>query len=407
MNIVILGAGVSGVAAAALARQLGCEAQICTDSDTAQLPEADLVVASPGVHPLRSALYQEARARGVEMISELEFGFRHFPHPVVAITGTNGKTTTTELTTHLLQNSGVKAVSAGNIGLPLSAVAAELLAGKSEVQLAVVEVSSFQLELIRDFAPVAAALLNLASDHEDRYADGFAGYCRAKERIFTHVAPEHRVYGLSMTEFPHLLSWHDGKLYCGEKLIVDPAATTMHLPHNVENLAAALELTYHVLGRFPALPEALAGFAPGAHRQEVVAQRHGITFIDDSKATNPAAVWAALRADSAPAVLLLGGLDKGMDFSSFAALGAGIRAVVIFGECRDKIRAALPKDLPIFDGGSDFARVVELAARAARPGDRVLLSPACASMDMFKNYAERGDRFRELALALPEEVFNA
>lgn len=407
MKIVILGAGVSGLAADALARQLGWNTQICTDSDTAVLPDADLVVASPGVHPLRSALYQQAQLRGVEMISELEFGFRHFKKPVIAITGTNGKTTTTELTTHILNQSGVRAAAAGNIGLPLSAVAAELLAGKSDVQLAVVEVSSFQLELVRDFAPVTAALINLASDHEDRYQDGFAGYRRAKERIFAHVDPERRVYGLSMIEFPHLLDLRGGKLFYGDRRLIDPATTTMRLPHNVENLAVALELVYHYLGHFPALPEALDGFAPGAHRQMVVAQRHGIVFVDDSKATNPAAVWAAIRADSAPAVLLLGGLDKGMDFSSFAALGAGIRAVVVFGECRAKIRAALPAGLTVYDGGNDFARTVELAARAARPGDRVLLSPACASMDMFKNYAERGDRFRELALALKEEIFNA
>ena len=400
-KIVVLGAGVSGIAAARLARLLGDEVEICCDGKEEKLPECDLVVASPGVHPLKSDLYRQAVERQVELISELEYGFRHFPKPILAITGTNGKTTTTELTTYILKRSGVAAVAAGNIGLPLADVAADLLEKKSDPEVAVVEVSNFQLELCQNFSPFAAALLNIESDHEDRYIDGFAGYARIKQKIFDHVPPEKRVYGQSFHDKDHRLFMH-GKVLVdnGGKVVFDASDTPLSSPHNLENLAAALELSQLYLGHLPELPDAVSGFAPGAHRQQVVLRRNGITFVDDSKATNPAAVFAAIRGIDTPIVILLGGLDKGMDFSPFAKLDKKVRAAVVYGECREKMRRSLPPDLPVADGGSDFRRTCELAINFAEKGDTVLLSPACASMDMFKNYAERGDKFKEHCLEL-------
>ena len=398
-KIVVLGAGVSGIAAARLARLLGDSVEICCDGKDEELPECDLVVASPGVHPLKSNLYRQALDRQVELISELEYGFRHFPKPILAITGTNGKTTTTELTTYILKRSGVAAVAAGNIGLPLADVAADLLENKSDPDVAVVEVSNFQLELCREFAPFGAALLNIESDHEDRYIDGFAGYKRIKQKIFDRVPPEKRVYGLSFPGQAHrLLAQGKTLIDNSGKVVFDASDTPLSSPHNLENLAAALELSQLYLGHWPELPASVAGFAPGAHRQQVVLRRNGITFVDDSKATNPAAVFAAIRGIDTPIVILLGGLDKGMDFSPFAKLDGKVRAAVVYGECREKMRRSLPENLPVADGGNDFRCAVELAIDFAGKGDTVLLSPACASMDMFKNYAERGDKFKEYCL---------
>ena len=204
----ILGGGVSGRAAMRLAETLEMKAEILSDPAPrpaeACVETAGLVISSPGVPPLTSPLWQaaERRARGgeTEFISELEFGFRHLPRRrCIAITGTNGKTTTTELVCHLLNAAGVQAVTAGNIGVPLSDIAADMREGKLSAEtLPVVEVSSFQLERADTFAPVAAALLNLESDHINRYAGGFAEYCAVKRGIFRHVPEENRIFGLSI-----------------------------------------------------------------------------------------------------------------------------------------------------------------------------------------------------------------
>ena len=186
-KVVIIGAGVSGLAAKSLAEKLGFQAEIVCDNTCKILPEADLIVASPGVPPLTSRLYQQAINSGIEFIGELGFGFRNWQRPILAITGTNGKTTTTALLTHLLQQCGVRAESAGNIGRPLSDLALD-----SDAEVAVVEVSNFQLELAPEFAPLAAALLNLQSDHIDRYAGGFEEYCQVKRRIFNRYLRYHR-----------------------------------------------------------------------------------------------------------------------------------------------------------------------------------------------------------------------
>ena len=216
--------------------------------------------------------------------------------------------------------------------------------------------SSPSATTVPTFAPFAAALLNLASDHEDRYSDGFAGYRRVKESIFDRVPENRRVYGLSFADAPHRIIRRGKTLLDGAKTLISFSGNdAMGSAHNLENLAAALELTRLFLGRYPELPAALENFAPGAHRLRQVAEKCGRVFIDDSKATNPHAVFAALRAMTRPVVLLLGGLDKGMDFSPFAQMDTSqVRAVVLFGQCREKMRAALPAMIPAFDGGTDF-----------------------------------------------------
>lgn len=407
-HCLILGGGLSGKAAERLAASLGFSTAILSDSPgldaDAAVAEADLIVTSPGMKPLVSPLWQAAMRRAgkgqCEFISELEFGFRNWPGKLLAITGTNGKTTTTELTAALLTAAGVEARTAGNIGLPLSELAADLREGKlSPDALPIVEVSSFQLERCDTFAPFAAALLNLESDHVDRYAGGFAEYAAVKQRIFDRVAPENRVYGLSMdSPVPRRVTLYgDALMIDEEEVLIDLGNTALSAVHNRENLAAAVELCLRVLPLETVLsPEfrlAIHMFQPGRHRQELVCEKNGVRYVNDSKATNPASTVAALRAIPGTVVLLLGGLDKEMDFSPLAPFADRIRFAVLYGECRAKIAAALPESIPTADCGIEFERAIRTACDHAQPGDTVLLAPACASMDMFRDYKERGDRF--------------
>ena len=400
-HAVILGGGVSGKAAQRLCRALGIDSVILNDADAETLPPCDLVIASPGMHPLRSKLYKSASASGVPMMGEMAFGFAHLACPAVAVTGTNGKTTTTELTAALLRALGLRVAACGNIGRPVSDVAAEVIeAGKELYDAAVIEVSSFQLELAENFAPVAAALLNLESDHIDRYAGGFAEYCQVKRSIFDRVAIGNRVYGLSMPDAcTRRVNIADGTAYIDGAPFVELKDTRLGAPHNTENLAAALELVLRLRpdadrGK---LADGVRSFRPGAHRIEVVGVKNGVTFVNDSKGTNPAAVVAAVRSVKPPVVIMLGGLGKGMDFSPLAALAPRLRAAVVYGEAKNVIGEVMRgAGVRTLDGGTDFTYAFELARREARPGDTVLLSPACASMDMFKNYEERGNAFRTL-----------
>ena len=405
---VILGGGVSGKAAQRLCRALGVDSAILNDGDAATLPECDLVIASPGMHPLRSKLYRAARDSGIPMTGEMAFGFAHLPCPAVAVTGTNGKTTTTELTAALLTSLGLKVAACGNIGRPVSDVAAECVeAGKTLYDAAVIEVSSFQLELAENFTPVAAALLNLESDHIDRYAGGFDEYCNVKRSIFDRVRPENRVYGLAMPDnCVRRVSVANGTAHIDGEPFVELKDTRLGAPHNTENLAAALELVLRL--RPDADREKLAAgvkaFHPGAHRIEVVGEKNGVTYVNDSKGTNPAAVVAAVRSVKPPVVIMLGGLGKGMDFTPLAALAPRLRAAVVYGEARNTLGEVMRgAGVETLDGGTDFRCAFDLARSEARPGDTVLLSPACASMDMFKNYEERGNTFRALVNRIEDE----
>lgn len=395
MKIAILGGGVSGRAAALLAERCGDESVILNDGGNAALPaDADLIVTSPGVHPLRSPLYKAALASGKEFIGEMEYGFRHFRGRIAAITGTNGKTTTTELTAFLLKYAGIDAETAGNIGLPLSGIAAR----EHQPGIAVVEVSSFQLERAPSFAPECAALLNLESDHEDRYEGGFAEYCAVKKSIFARVPEQNRVWGLSFPDRPRRVTFANDMLLADGEALLDVSKTALNAPHNRENLAAAVELFLRIAPEKRALlPEAAAAFHPGRYRIEFFRERNNIRCYDDSKGTNPSAVAAAVRAVSGPVVLLAGGLDKGMDFSMLRELAPRLRALVLCGSCREPIAEVFAgTGVAVHDCGMDFEQAVRTMVRAARSGDVLMLSPGCASMDLFKNYAERGDRFKEL-----------
>ena len=395
-NVTVIGAGVSGQAVAKLCRANQISCTVVNDGDGAVLPDGDLIVVSPGVHPAKSSLYQQALASGRPVVSEMEFGCRFWKKPLLAITGTNGKTTTTELTCFLLRSCGIEAEVCGNIGRPLS----DLAAGNDGCEVAVIEVSSFQLERIRDFAPLAAVILNFQSDHIDRYSGGFAEYCSTKEKIFTHVPDENRIYGLSFPDKFRRVTLHERSLYLDGRFFFDLDRGDLPGFHNGENAAAAVELCLRFLPleavKGAEFAAALQNFRRGKHRVEKIAEINGVTFVDDSKGTNPAAVLAAIDSLPGKLVILLGGLGKGMDFSPLATRSHRFRAAILYGADRRDIFRVLENKCVCIDCGSDFEKVIETARQQALPGDTVLLSPACASMDMFKNYAERGDIFARL-----------
>lgn len=409
MKIVVIGGGLSGKGAERLAKAAGHEVAVVSDgagiNENEIFSGVELIVVSPGVKPV-SALYTAARKLPVEIISELEFGFRHFPNRLLAITGTNGKTTTTELTVHLLNAIGINAVGAGNIGLPLSEIAADLIEGKTVSDLMpVVEVSSFQLERASEFAPLAAAMLNLDSDHLDRYPGGMEEYGNVKRKIFSHVSPENRIFGITLNENREYakVTVNGSNILLNGKLLIDFNELKLKGAHNLENLLAALELVARVVpeGRMRGISflDALKSFSSGAHRMETVNIHNGVEFINDSKATNPASVVAALNALKSRGItgvhIILGGLDKDMDFGVLNQYSDFIREAYMIGECRKKITGTICGTILCADFGTDFPAAIKAAARNAVAGEAVLLSPGCASMDMFKDYRHRGDVFRE------------
>lgn len=398
----ILGAGISGRSAETLAKKQGFSPVIYTDNSfPADADFGELCVVSPGVPPT-SPMYRAAAASGVPMISEMAFGARYFAGRMLAITGTDGKTTTTELTVALLEAAGENVRPAGNIGVPLSVLAADDFPG-----IAVVEVSSFQLELIENFAPVAAAVLNVSMDHRDRYPGGEEEYRAVKYRIFNQVPAEGRVFGRSMPELtpvPRVLLM-DGVFYVDGREVLRTADLALLGEHNWENVGAALELIRRVLTDdqmfSPEVQAVLRTFHSGPHRLELVCEKNGIRYVNDSKATNPHAVVAAMRALAPEGKgrfrILMGGLAKGMDFEMISAVKAQISGAYLFGECRALLAGAL-SGVPCMDAGVDFEAAIRAACRDAVPGEVVLLAPGCASMDMFKDYRERGDRFRDCVL---------
>ena len=399
---VVIGGGRSGTAAANLAEKLGFAAEIVTDESCAQLPECDLIIASPGVFPGKSELYRQSLASGKEFIGELEFAARHWQLPVLAITGTNGKTTATELLTHLLNSVGIRACAAGNIGRAFS----DLVCDAGDCDTAVIEVSNFQLELTDRFAPVAAVILNLAADHIDRYAGGFEEYCEVKKKIFANVKEENRIWGLSFDDWSgRRVTVAAEKLYVDGEYLLDMADTDLPGPHNAENLAAVTEL---ILRYKPEIfteyrekfIEGVKSFRRAAHRVEFIAEKNGVRYVNDSKGTNVSAVIAAVNACQGQLVMMMGGLAKGMDFLPLAPFAGRFRKVILFGRDRQVIADALADKCDCVDCGDDFAAAFAAASDAAQTGDTVLLSPGCASMDMFKDYAERGRIFAQFVREL-------
>jgi UDP-N-acetylmuramoylalanine--D-glutamate ligase len=386
--VLVLGLARSGVAAAAALERRAVEVvragrELDNEDELSLLDGVDLLVKSPGV-PGEAALVAEARRRGVEVWSEVELASRLLPNPILGVTGTNGKTTTAEWLGFILD-----APVAGNVGRALTDLDGEI----RPEQLIVCELSSFQLEDIVSFAPRIAVLLNLEPDHLDRHGS-FEAYRDAKLRIFenqteqdTAVVPRgFEVVGrAARVEFA-----------AADRLPAEPALRGLH---NRENAAAATAAARAAGASEDQIARGLRDFTGVPHRLELVGEKRGVRYVNDSKATNVAAALRALSAyEDEPVRLILGGSSKGEDFAPLAAaLGPNVGAVYVIGETADQLARAIPDTIH----AGDLATAVERAAAAAQPGEIVLLSPACASYDQFRDFEERGEEFKRLVANLP------
>ncbi|MFN2431915.1 MAG: UDP-N-acetylmuramoyl-L-alanine--D-glutamate ligase [Gemmatimonadota bacterium] len=436
-RVAVLGLGRSGRAAARLALARGAASVYASDTgrtaaleqareelealgaevelgrhDPARLAVADLAVISPGIALEATPL---AELPGARVIGELELAYRYLATPVAAVTGTNGKTTTTALLQAMCERAGLRSRAAGNIGRALSEV---VLAGEP-LDVVVCEVSSFQLSWIDRFRPRVAVLTNFAPDHLDRYPDlaayradkeavarnqtaedalvlnaddpgsrGFAAGARASRHAFTTGAP--REAGLGVARGMLVRRDAEGR----ERPVAPAEAVRLRGPHNLQNALAA-SLAALLLDVPPGPIEAALRAFPGVpNRLEEVGRVDGVTFVNDSKATNvDATVWA-LRSFDTPLHLILGGRHKGSPYAPLLAeMHGNVKQVLALGEARERIVAELGRDVPVTSVGS-LEEAVHRAFRTAEGGDTVLLSPACSSYDMFRDFEERGEAFR-------------
>lgn len=391
----------------------------------------DLVVASPGIPP-SSGLMRSARECAARVIGEIEFAFERSRSPWLAVTGTNGKTTTTSLVAHLLMEGGVPTECVGNIGDPAIAVVDE--SGPSTAIVA--EVSSFQLALTDAFRPRVAVLLNITPDHIDWHGS-MESYVADKARVFANQGPddtavididdpgsapfaeELEARGIRVVRVSRATVPTGGAGLMDGMLVLDGASGPVDLvaadellirgAHNVSNaLAAAAAASAWGVG-IDAIRDGLRTFRPIAHRLQPVGVVAGVEYVNDSKATNPGATIMALTAfEDRPVVLLLGGRNKGSDFADLAAVAlAGSREVVVFGEAAEEIAAAIREAGGEPVRATGLREAVAVAARDAHPGDAVLLSPACASFDEFSGYAERGEVFARIVAGLADAASGA
>jgi UDP-N-acetylmuramoylalanine--D-glutamate ligase len=383
--------------------------------DVSWLEGVDHVIPSPGVPPMNSIL-QEAQRRGVEILSEIELAYRFLGCPLIAVTGTNGKSTATTLIGEMLKAHGFKAFVGGNIGRPLI----DFVNGPWDWGVA--EISSFQLEWVDRFRPRIAVLLNLTEDHLDRYPD-LASYGAAKERIFsaqdrTDVAVLNRAdpfaWGLRGRLRARIVSfgWDEarqGVIGTEDAIVWRDEIREERFPlsgvkiqgvHNVENLMAAVAVAKVLHIPREIVQRVMEEFRGLEHRLESVREKDGVRFYNDSKGTNVGAVLKSLQSFSGPVILIAGGVDKGGDYRILAEeIRRKVKKLILFGAAKEAIRRALG-DLTETLIVESLATAVAEAHRAARAGDTVLFSPACSSFDMFRDYAERGRTFKALVESL-------
>jgi UDP-N-acetylmuramoylalanine--D-glutamate ligase len=381
--------------------------------DPALLEDTDRVVLSPGVSR-EEPLIRAALKRGIAVLGDIELFARARNAPTVAITGTNGKSTVTSLVAEMARAAGRRVLAGGNLGEP----ALDLLSQPAP-ELYVLELSSFQLESTESLELLAAAVLNLTPDHLDRYPS-LAEYGAAKARVFAHAATAivnlddpnvaampargQRRVGFSLTrdDADWGLRLHRGASWLarGAEPLLPLADLRLPGRHNAANALAALAVGAVAGLELEPMLSTLTRFAGLAHRSQWVAERHGVRFVDDSKGTNVGATLAAVAGLDGPIVLIAGGDGKGQDFSPLAAAFRGkVRHAVLIGRDREQLAGALAGACTV-EFAPDMDAAVLAAARAAQPGDLVLLSPACASLDMYRDYAQRGELFAAAARRL-------
>ncbi len=472
-RITVIGLGRSGFAAAKLLHDLGARVTVSENGENEEIKkrageltekgihteigghsqevvsEAALIVTSPGV-PLDAAPLQLAREKGIEVIGELELAARFCKGRTIAVTGTNGKSTTVTLIAEIFKANGRRALVAGNIGTPMCSLVSRI----KEEDVVVLEVSRFQLETIKDFRPFISVLLNLTADQLDRYGGSFSSYLRMKKRIFTNQDREDfTVLNRDDTEVRNLSSQTKARavffsqreeLREGAFLKAGKSAAQLKhsrstvkqcrfsgsavrqcrkasedritvrweekeadiLPfeeigvHNLENALAATAVAT-ILGLNPvAIGQGLRGFSGLEHRLEFVREIRGVKFINDSKGTNVGAVAKSLESLTGPVFLIAGGRDKEADYSVLKkSVQQRVKALVLLGEAKAKIKKSLAGTAPIKEVDS-IEEAVKRCYSLAQPGDTVLLSPACSSFDMFKDFEERGRIFKEAVKGL-------
>ena len=435
-DVAVLGAGLSGTAAALLLKAEGANVTVLDSAEEKDLLKSTLdnlraqgiraicgteaegdstpynfAVLSPGIDP-DCPLARNFSSRHIEMTGELELGWRSCLLPVVAVTGTNGKTTTTEMLAQTLNACGHRTIACGNIGKPLSEVAHQA----KDYDVLTVEVSSFQLETIRTFRPSIAVWLNFAPDHLDRYSS-VAEYRAAKLRIFENQTeedvaivnaaenlPEISAHAITFSAYADHADFRlaEGSIVYQNQRVLRLADTKLRGAHNIENLMATLAVGKARGLSFEEMVPALSGYEPRPHRCEFVREIGGVGYINDSKATNLDAVEKALLAQDKRVVLIAGGKDKGFTFEPLRPLvKERVKASILIGEMAERIardwHGAVKCEI-----ASSLADAVERAHATANPGEIVLFSPGTSSFDMFKSYADRGDQFRALVYALPK-----
>ncbi len=454
--IAILGAGESGVGAAILAQRLGVDCLVSERGTIAEpyrselvrrgipfeegghslarLQQADLVVKSPGI-PHKAEAVQHLVGRGIELVSEIEFAARHTTSRIIAVTGTNGKTTTTSLIYHIVQRAGLDAGLGGNIGRSFAALVAE-----EPKPLYVLEVSSFQLDDVDAFRPHIALLLNITDNHLDRYNYNLSAYAAAKFNIGRRqTTADHFIYGLdspvlmaemaryqthtpllgqrhgfSMSEQPEAAAWLHHDLICvsmnkdprkkrAPELTVPTSEQKLKGKHNQYNSMASAIVGRVLEIRNEVVRESLIDFEGLEHRLEKVSTVNGALYINDSKATSVNAAWYALESLETPVVWIVGGVDKGNDYGMLLeVVKQKVKAVVMLGRDVAKLQQAFQGQVPTLRHALSMENAVQMAYQEARAGDTVLLSPACASFDLFANYEERGKRFKDCVRRLTE-----
>ena len=443
-RLVILGGGESGVGAALLAKQKGYEVLLMDEGslkdgyrnelqagginvierriDEEKLLNADEVVKSPGI-PEKNAWVKKVRGKGIPIISEIELAYRYKgSSTIIAITGSNGKSTTTALTFHICKTAGLDCALVGNIGYSFARQIAE-----DPKKVYVAEISSFQLDDIATFRPDVAVLLNITEDHLDRYEYRFENYIKSKFRIaMNQNSNDHFIYNMDdevITRFLEQNPFYSIQLPISMKQKVDKGGyiknDELHVKvnseeqqmsiydfalkgkHNQFNTMAASVAGATMDIRKEKIREAVETFESLEHRMEPVATVRGVEFVNDSKATNVNSTWFALESMTKPTVLILGGVDKGNDYSLLQALVTDkVKAIVCMGIDNTKIHQAFDAGVPAIVDTASAEDAVNAAFQLAVPGDVVLLSPACASFDLFKNYEDRGRQFKDAVKSL-------
>jgi|TARA_A100001234_G_scaffold105079_1_gene92411 UDP-N-acetylmuramoylalanine--D-glutamate ligase len=443
-NIVVLGAGKSGVGAAVLAHLNGQKVLVSDASSIKEeskktlnkygisweenghseqiLQNTDKVVISPGI-PITAPFVKEIASREIPIVSEIEFAYQYCKSKKICITGSNGKTTTTLLIAHLLKSAGLNARAVGNVG---ESYAMSVAINPPDYQ--VIELSSFQLDQMFSFKADVALLLNITPDHLDRYQNSFELYTKSKFRIIQNMKEgDHFIYNYDdpvikstfssqKTTFKsHPISIYDnpgnGAWVENESIVINinnKKQTIMSIhqlaqqgKHNLFNSMAAGVAAKVLEIRKEIIRDSLSDFQNVEHRLEKVAKIHGIDFINDSKATNVNATWYALESMQKPTIWIVGGVDKGNDYSSLKGLvKQKVLGIICLGKDNEKIKSEFGDVIsPIYEASS-ASQAVQISYRIAKKGYAVLLSPACASFDLFKNYEDRGHQFKKAVRSL-------